>query len=110
MLRRLDGFEAVLTPWEEAQGYGLRRFSQQWPQVRNLALIVGPEGGMSPEEVTRMEKAGARPVTLGPRILRTETAGLQPWRRCWPCMGIWIKHEIGGRNCGQLLFIPWVAR
>ena len=76
MLRRLDGFEAVLTPWEEAQGYGLRRFSQQWPQVRNLALIVGPEGGMSPEEVTRMEKAGARPVTLGPRILRTETAGL----------------------------------
>ena len=45
MLRRLDGFEAVLTPWEEAQGYGLRRFSQQWPQVRNLALIVGPEGG-----------------------------------------------------------------
>ena len=76
MLRRLDGFEAVLTPWEEAQGYGLRRFSQQWPQVRNLALIVGPEGGMSPEEVTRMEKAGARPVTLGPRILRTEPAGL----------------------------------
>ena len=76
MLRRLDGFEAVLTPWEEAQGYGLRRFSQQWPQVRNLALIVGPEGGMSPKEVTRMEKAGARPVTLGPRILRTETAGL----------------------------------
>ena len=76
MLRRLDDFEAVLTPWEEAQGYGLRRFSQQWPQVRNLALIVGPEGGMSPEEVTRMEKAGARPVTLGPRILRTETAGL----------------------------------
>lgn len=76
MLERLSDFDAVLTPWEDAQGYGLRRFSQERPQTRNLALIVGPEGGMSPEEVARMANAGARPVTLGPRILRTETAGL----------------------------------
>ena len=76
MLDRLGAFDAVLTPWEDARGYGLRRFSLEAPQVRRLALIVGPEGGMSPEEVARMEAAGARSVTLGPRILRTETAGL----------------------------------
>ena len=46
------------------------------PEMRHIALVVGPEGGMSPEEVHAMEAVGARQVTLGPRILRTETAGI----------------------------------
>jgi len=37
---------------------------------------VGPEGGMSDEEVGEAEKAGFIPITLGKRILRSETAGL----------------------------------
>lgn len=43
---------------------------------RTLALLVGPEGGFSPGEVARAQAAGYRPVTLGPRVLRTETAAL----------------------------------
>jgi len=39
-------------------------------------VIVGPEGGFSDPEATMLEDAGARAVSLGPRILRTETAGL----------------------------------
>lgn len=41
-----------------------------------LVLIVGPEGGFIPYEVERFTEAGARPVSLGPRILRVETATL----------------------------------
>lgn len=42
----------------------------------SITLLVGPEGGFDDAEVTRLQEAGARPVGLGPGILRTETAGL----------------------------------
>jgi len=41
-----------------------------------LALLVGPEGGWSDEELAAAARHGARPLRYGPRILRTETAGL----------------------------------
>ncbi len=41
-----------------------------------ITLLVGPEGGFAPEEVDLVQQAGYHPVHLGPRILRTETAGL----------------------------------
>jgi 16S rRNA (uracil1498-N3)-methyltransferase len=41
-----------------------------------LWLYVGPEGGFAPEEVTQAVGAGILPVSLGPRVLRTETAAL----------------------------------
>ena len=70
------GFDAVLVPWEEAKEGSLRNFSQHHPEIRSLAIVIGPEGGITPEEIAEMEKAGAQTVTLGPRILRTETAGM----------------------------------
>lgn len=42
----------------------------------SVALLVGPEGGFSARELTEITNAGFQPVHLGPRILRTETAGL----------------------------------
>lgn len=42
---------------------------------RDVCLIVGPEGGMSPAEITLFQEAGAHIVTLGSYILRTSTAG-----------------------------------
>ncbi len=41
-----------------------------------LAIFIGPEGGFTPEEVEEARRAGVVPVSLGSRILRTETAGL----------------------------------
>ncbi len=41
-----------------------------------LTLISGPEGGFAPEDLAHLERAGGQPVTLGPRILRAETAPL----------------------------------
>ena len=40
------------------------------------AVVIGPEGGFTEEEKSRLLEAGAHPVTLGERILRSETAGL----------------------------------
>ena len=42
---------------------------------RDLALVVGPEGGISPAEIERLVAAGAEPVRLGASVLRTSTAG-----------------------------------
>ncbi len=42
----------------------------------SLAVFIGPEGGFEEEEIDRAREAGVEPVTLGRRILRTETAGL----------------------------------
>lgn len=42
--------------------------------VTSAALLIGPEGGLSEAEVARANDAGFTPLTLGPRILRTETA------------------------------------
>ena len=41
-----------------------------------ICVFIGPEGGYSPTEISYAECSGAAPVTLGPRIYRTETAGL----------------------------------
>lgn len=45
------------------------------PDGRDLALVVGPEGGMDPAEIDRLREAGAEPVRLGEAVLRTSTAG-----------------------------------
>ena len=76
LLRRLPGHSAAIVPWEDARGYSLPRLREELPDLRELAVVIGPEGGMSEDEVSQMHSAGCRPVTLGPRILRTETAGL----------------------------------
>ncbi len=76
LLARLPEHEAAIVPWEDARGYSLGRFHVEYPHITDLAIVIGPEGGMSEEEIARMKDANCRSVTLGPRILRTETAGL----------------------------------
>lgn len=43
---------------------------------RSLGIFIGPEGGFEPEEVERAMTRNIHPMTLGKRILRTETAGM----------------------------------
>lgn len=56
----------------ECGGAPLRETVKDAP--RALSLFVGPEGGIAPDEVETLVKNGARTATLGPRILRCETA------------------------------------
>lgn len=54
----------------------LRSLEDAAQHLREVRLYVGPEGGFAPGEVAMAREAGIVPVSLGPRILRTETAGL----------------------------------
>lgn len=46
------------------------------PASGEILLVVGPEGGLTPEEIAALEAAGAVPVRLGSEVLRTSTAGV----------------------------------
>lgn len=74
-LSRAGEFDLVLVPWEEG-GAALKSVLSDHPTAKRVAVFIGPEGGLSPEEVALARERGAIAVTLGPRILRTETAGL----------------------------------
>lgn len=54
----------------------LRELVDQGDKHLKLMLIIGPEGGFTEQEVNRAEASGCRPVSLGKRILRTETAAM----------------------------------
>lgn len=69
LCQALSGHEQVLIPWEEG-GMSIR---QAYQGALDVALVVGPEGGITSQE---MEALCGQAVTLGPRILRTETAGM----------------------------------
>lgn len=60
----------------EKGGQSIRSCLERRGDKCKVLLIIGPEGGFSPFEIDEAVKAGAVPITLGPRILRTETASL----------------------------------
>jgi 16S rRNA (uracil1498-N3)-methyltransferase len=77
LLATFGRYDVVLLPWEALEPVSLR--STLGPLVAGAArilAIVGPEGGFAHDEAQAAIDAGATPITLGPRILRTETAGL----------------------------------
>jgi 16S rRNA (uracil1498-N3)-methyltransferase len=75
-------------PWEEEHGNSLREGLETRvsglkaqahvlkPETITVMLFIGPEGGLMAEEVALAQRHGVQPVTLGPRILRAETAAL----------------------------------
>lgn len=65
----------VLVLWEDESGHTLKKVIQSRPRPDEVYLLIGPEGGLERQEVEEARQRGGIPVTLGPRILRTETAG-----------------------------------
>ncbi len=72
----LDALDAVVVPWEECSSPGPKAWSETHPGIRSLGIVIGPEGGIAPEEIRFLRELRCEPITLGPRILRTETAGI----------------------------------
>jgi len=66
----------ILMPWEGEEAVSLKSVLTGGPLPFSISLFVGPEGGFTEDEVRRAVGYGARTVSLGPRILRAETAGL----------------------------------
>ncbi len=67
-----------LIPWEEEKTFSLKWLLRPQAGERpfNINLFIGPEGGFTPDEVALAQDYDIHPVTLGPRILRAETAGI----------------------------------
>ncbi len=70
------GHSIRLLLWEEERDTRLKETLARFPLPESIALVVGPEGGLSVEEADRAKECGFIPVSLGKRIVRTETAGL----------------------------------
>ena len=66
-----------IIPYEEAEGVEYsRNIIKNIKGKKSLGIFIGPEGGFAREEVEKALDAGASAITLGHRILRTETAGM----------------------------------
>lgn len=75
-LQQFAACEVAMMPWEDAHGTRMKDVYAEMSGAREIAIWVGPEGGISQNEADKLMNAGARAVTLGPRILRTETAAV----------------------------------
>jgi 16S rRNA (uracil1498-N3)-methyltransferase len=59
------------------------------PAFEQLTLVIGPEGGLSARDLAQLRAAGAQGLRLGPRILRTETAGIAALAALQALRGDW---------------------
>ncbi|MFC4805527.1 RsmE family RNA methyltransferase [Filifactor villosus] len=83
MVEELKKYSLVLFLYEEETTLSLKKFLQEWrareeksvQRPLDIALIVGPEGGIGEDEARILSREGFRSVTLGDNILRTETVG-----------------------------------
>lgn len=74
MIELIKG-ENIIVPYEEEKNNRIRDAIKSIKNGR-VNLIIGPEGGFAQKEIETLRGIGANTVTLGPRILRTETAGI----------------------------------
>ncbi|MDD5594155.1 MAG: RsmE family RNA methyltransferase, partial [Candidatus Margulisbacteria bacterium] len=78
VLKLKDQFDLALIPWESEKETTLRFILTTQPpnNLTTILVLIGPEGGFSEKEIASAKNAGLISVSLGKRILRTETAGL----------------------------------
>ena len=98
ILPELAGYDLVIVAWEEsgvsargvrdAVAHVLAAATPPADAVIHVAVVVGPEGGFTAEEIAALETIGAVPVTLGATILRAETAAVVATAL--------VIHELGG--------------
>lgn len=74
----IQKYDIVLLAYENEENTTLKAILKTVKNKENLkiGIIIGPEGGIDRKEVEKLVEAGAKTITLGKRILRTETVGL----------------------------------
>lgn len=74
MLDYLNDELMVIVPYENEEDIGIKSVLKDC-KYKKINIIIGPEGGFSDSEIASLKAVNSHIVTLGPRILRTETAG-----------------------------------
>jgi 16S rRNA (uracil1498-N3)-methyltransferase len=75
MIKNSSLFDLKITFWENA-AFPISELNQRKKNIKKIGILIGPEGGFSKEEATLAENAGFTICSLGPRILRSETASI----------------------------------
>lgn len=80
-------YDLVIVPYENENSLGIKEALEKHNSAKKIGVLIGPEGGFDDSEIELIQEASGVVVTLGPRILRTETAGL--------CAVSVIQYELG---------------
>lgn len=94
-LQALPAAAVLLVLYEQEEACGLKEALRQLAgRVQDVALLIGPEGGLTPQEVALAVARGGRVVRMGPRILRTETAAIAA-----TAVVMYELGDLGGTSC-----------
>ena len=81
-IEQLKEMDLFLVAYENAENYGVRSLMNELKdnnikleEIVDIGILIGPEGGFEEDEIGLLREKGAKIITLGNRILRTETAG-----------------------------------
>ncbi|WP_017211778.1 16S rRNA (uracil(1498)-N(3))-methyltransferase [Clostridium beijerinckii] len=81
-INELKKMDLIIVPYENAEDFGIKtlvrkleRDNVDLDNINDVGILIGPEGGFEESEIDTLKEQGAYIVTLGNRILRTETAG-----------------------------------
>ena len=74
IIEDVKDYDLVFVPYECEDQSRLKTIVESVPDAKDIAFIIGPEGGFDISEIEKFKAAGIKTVTLGKRILRTETA------------------------------------
>ena len=77
-LKQIDfsKYDLKIVCYEDEKKTSLKSVLNEYKNPKNIAVIIGPEGGIAPEEISFLEENGFLSASLGKKILRTETAGI----------------------------------
>ena len=81
VIDNISNYDLFIVPYENAENYGIKALIKDLEskgvkeKIEKVAVLIGPEGGFEDEEISMLKNKGAYIITLGNRILRTETAG-----------------------------------
>lgn len=90
LLKYLSHMDLIIVPYEMEKSVGIKKAIdsiEYTDSIGEIAIVIGPEGGFEEEEIEELKSINSKIVTLGPRILRTETAG-------FVCMTL-LMYELG---------------
>jgi 16S rRNA (uracil1498-N3)-methyltransferase len=75
IIKGASQFDLKIIFWEDATA-SVKKLSQKTKDIKSICIMIGPEGGFSEEEANLAKEAGFEICSLGPRILRAETASI----------------------------------
>lgn len=76
IIEKFSKYDIVVLPYEKENKQNLKQLLANNKNLKNVAVVIGPEGGFSDNDLALLNISNVHSVTLGSRILRTETAGI----------------------------------